>query len=153
MLGLVLSLHFAAALIWVGGMFFAHMILRPTLTELEPPLRLRLMLGIFDRFFPWVWGCVVLLLSSGFWIFLGPFQGKAGLHVHLMSAIGLVMAAIFAFIYFAPYRRMGQAVAEQRWPDAANALGLIRQLILTNLILGLLISTYAVAGRYVQLLP
>ncbi|MEO5342474.1 MAG: CopD family protein [Gammaproteobacteria bacterium SHHR-1] len=152
MFALAISLHFLAALIWVGGMFFAHLMLRPAAAELEPAQRLQLMLGVFRRFFPWVWGCIGLLLSSGFWIFLGPFQGKAGLHVHLMSAVGLVMAAIFAFLYFVPYRKMGLAVGEQRWPDAASALGLIRKLILTNLILGLLISTYAVAGRHVQLI-
>ncbi len=152
MLALALTLHFLAALIWVGGMFFAHMMLRPVVAEqLQPPERLPLMKGVFDRFFPWVWGCVVVLLGSGFWVFLGPFQGKAGMHVHLMSAVGLVMAALFAFIYFVPYRKMGRALAEQRLPDAADALNLIRKLILTNLILGLIISAFAVGGRYLPL--
>lgn len=149
MLALALTLHLLAAIIWVGGMFFAHMVLRPVVADqLEPAQRLSLMKGVFDRFFPWVWGCLILLLVSGYWIFIGPFQAKAGLHVHLMSAGGLVMAAIFAFIYFMPYRKMGPAIAEQRWPDAAAALSRIRLLILVNLVLGLAISGLAVAGRY-----
>ena len=45
-------LHVLAALIWVGGMFFAHSSLRPTAAEtLQPPERLRLLTGVFKRFF------------------------------------------------------------------------------------------------------
>ena len=57
--------------------------------------------------------------------------------IHLMVAIGYVMAAIFAFIYFMPYARLRQAVAAQDWPAGGQALNLIRKLVMTNLILGL----------------
>lgn len=151
-LAAALTLHLLAVLIWVGGMFFAHMVLRPVIAEqLEPPQRLALMKGVFERFFPWVWGAVVLLLVTGFWVFLGPFQAKAGLYVHLMTTIGLVMAAIFFYIYFVPYRKMSIAIVELRMPDAADALALIRKLILINLILGMVTSVIAVAGRYLVL--
>jgi uncharacterized membrane protein len=149
MMSIALSLHLLAAIVWVGGMFFAHMVLRPVVTaQLEPPLRLALMKGVFDRFFPWVWIAVTLLLLTGYWVFLGPMQARAGWHVHLMSAVGLLMVAIYAFIYFRPYRKMAAALAVQQLPEAAAALGLIRKLIMLNLILGLLTSAVAVLGRY-----
>ena len=50
-------IHHLAALIWVGGMFFAYVALRPAAMEvLDPPQRLRLWDAVFRRFFQWVWG-------------------------------------------------------------------------------------------------
>ncbi|WP_343074980.1 hypothetical protein [sulfur-oxidizing endosymbiont of Gigantopelta aegis] len=49
---LAFTLHLLSAVIWVGGMFFAHMILRPSAVEqLEPPQRLPLWVAVFGRFF------------------------------------------------------------------------------------------------------
>ncbi len=48
------GLHAVAATIWVGGMFFAYMILRPALGYLEGPDRLRIWQEVFQHFFPWV---------------------------------------------------------------------------------------------------
>ena len=51
---LLYVLHLLAALAWVGGMFFAWMILRPAaVAVLQPPERLRLWLDVFLRFFAW----------------------------------------------------------------------------------------------------
>ena len=48
-----LAIHLLLALLWVGGMFFAYLVLRPVAaTELEPPQRLPLWRGVFSRFFP-----------------------------------------------------------------------------------------------------
>ncbi len=48
---LVYTLHLLAALVWVGGMFFAWMILRPAaMTALEGPARLKLWVEVFQRF-------------------------------------------------------------------------------------------------------
>src|SRR5690606_1619191 len=52
-----LVLHILAAVIWVGGMFFAYMALRPAMgATLDPESRPRLWLHTLDRFFRWVWG-------------------------------------------------------------------------------------------------
>src|SRR5512139_4036998 len=59
-------LHLLSAVIWVGGMFFAHQILRPVAAELlEPPLRQPVWVGVFNRFFPVVWGIIFLLPITG----------------------------------------------------------------------------------------
>lgn len=148
-LKLLLTLHALSTIIWVGGMFFAHMALRPAAQELlEPPQRPPLLHRTLSNFFPWVWVAVTLILISGFGIFLGIMQGKAGLYVHVMSAIGLVMTAIFAFIYFVPFRRMGAALAGKEFSAAGGQMALIRKLIFTNLILGLTVSVLGVAKPF-----
>jgi uncharacterized membrane protein len=137
---IAIALHLLAAVIWVGGMFFAYMALRPVAaTLLEPPLRLPLWSQTFARFFPWVWTAVLVLPLTGYWMIFHVFGGFAfvGLHVHLMHAIGLVMIAIFLHVYFAPYRRMNRAIAAGDFPGAGKSLGQIRRLIGINLILGL----------------
>jgi len=46
------TLHVLAALVWVGGMFFAWLVLRPaTVAALDGPARLRLWVEVFRRFF------------------------------------------------------------------------------------------------------
>ncbi|MGN5479437.1 hypothetical protein ACTMU2_28655 [Cupriavidus basilensis] len=55
-LPILLFLHVTAAVVWVGGMFFAYLCLRPVAGQvLDPPSRLQLWRGVFDRFFRWVW--------------------------------------------------------------------------------------------------
>lgn len=136
---ILLLLHILATVVWVGGMFFAHQCLRPVvLAQLEPPQRLRLWNGVFGRFFPWVWLSVVLLIGTGqaLVVIMGGMAAVA-YPIHLMVAIGYLMAVIFAFIYFAPYSRLRKAVEAQDWPAGGQALNLIRKLVMTNLILGL----------------
>lgn len=146
-----IALHILAAVIWVGGMFFAYMALRPVAaTLLEPPLRLPLWSQTFARFFPWVWTAVLLLPLTGYWMILVPFEGfaNAGMHIHLMQATGWAMIAVFLHVYFAPYRRLRQAVATQNWPEGAKQLALIRKLIGINLILGIVTVVVATGGAY-----
>ena len=80
-----IALHTLAAVIWVGGMFFAYLVLRPSAGALEPAIRLALWQRVFSRFFPWVWLSIVVLLASGFFMIvmgLGGF-GAVGIHVTL----------------------------------------------------------------------
>ena len=130
-------------------MFFAHMALRPALEELlEPAQRLPLMHRVLKRFFHWVWLSIVLILGSGYWIFLGIFQGHAALYVHLMQGIALVMTALFCFIYFVPFRRLGTALQATAISEAGRQLARIRRIIAVNLMLGLIAAAMGAAGRY-----
>ncbi len=150
-MSLAITLHLLAATIWVGGMFFAWMILRPVAVDLlEPPQRLTLWYHAFQRFFPWVWAAVIVLLVTGLWMLFGVFggMGGAGLHVHLMLVSGLAMMALFLHIWFAPYPRLGKAIAAENWSAGGKQLGQIRRLIGINLILGLATVAVASAGRY-----
>jgi uncharacterized membrane protein len=146
-IALPVALHQAASLIWVGGMFFAHFALRPTLKEtLDPEPRIRVALGVFQHFFPWVWGSIAVLWLSGLWVFLGVMSGQAGLYVHAMMGIALIMTLIFALIYFFPFRRLQRSVGAEDWPKAGSAFGWIRGLMAVNLTLGLTTVLIAAAG-------
>lgn len=142
--------HLLAVLIWVGGMFFAYVVLRPAAVEvLEPPMRLRLWDSVFRRFFVWVWGSIAVILFSGFYMIylLGGFA-QVSHFVHVMLLFGLAMVAIYVYVYFARYMPLSALVAQQSWQEAGAMLGRIRRLIAVNLTLGLLTVCIAVLGMY-----
>ncbi|NIR59652.1 MAG: hypothetical protein GWO02_09080 [Gammaproteobacteria bacterium] len=149
---LALALHALAAVVWVGGMFFAYMALRPAAgAVLEPPQRLPLWARTFGRFFPWVWAAVIALLATGYWmIFAGMGWGmaQAPVHVHIMQGLGILMMLIYLHVFFAPYRRLRRAVEAQDWPAGGKALGQIRVLVAINLVIGLIVVAVASGGRY-----
>lgn len=141
-------IHLLAVLIWVGGMFFAYVVLRPSAVEvLEPPQRLRLWDAVFRRFLNWVWGAVGVLLVSGLYmVYLYGGIAHVARHVHIMLALGLVMMLVFGYVFFACYVPFNLHVANQRWKEAGELLVKIRKLIAINLALGLLIVCEVVIG-------
>lgn len=144
-------LHILSAVLWVGGMFFAHQVLRPVaVQQFEPPQRLKLWTQVFRRFFPWVWVCIALLLLSGYWMVFRLFGGMSGigLHIHIMQALGWLMILLFMHLYFAPFRRLKEAVITEQWPEAGKRLNQIRLIVGINLVLGLVVIAIAAGGRY-----
>jgi len=142
-------LHLLGVVIWVGGMFFAYMTLRPAAAALlEPPQRLPLWQATLSKFFTWVWVAVVLIIVSSIWMLtvLGGMK-SVGTYVHLMLGIGLAMMLIFAHVFFAPFKRLTRAVQAKDWPAGGTALGQIRKLVGFNLVLGLVTVAVAILGR------
>lgn len=136
---IAIALHVVAAVIWVGGLFFAYIVLRPTAVALDPPQRLQLWAGIFKRFFPWVWMAIIVILASGYWLIFdwhNGFSSSPG-HVHLMHLIGWIMTLLFVYLYYKIYPVFVAATEHQDWPNAAIALNRIRHVVLVNLCLGL----------------
>jgi uncharacterized membrane protein len=134
--GWVLAVHVLCAVIWVGGMFFAYVVLRPSLAVLEPIQRIALHTQVFRRFFLIVWHVMPLILISGFAVLFLFYGGMAfvGWNVHVMMLLGLIMSAVFVLIVFGPYARF------RRTTDRATAIACIdriRKLIGVNLVLGL----------------
>jgi uncharacterized membrane protein len=142
-------IHLLSALVWVGGMFFAYVVLRPAAGALDPPQRLQLWAAVFGRFFPWVWAAIILLLLTGYWMVINIFGGFAssGVHIHIMHAVGLLMMLLFLHLFFAPYRRLKQAVDAAEWPEAGRRLAQIRLIVAINLSLGLIVVIVAAGGR------
>ena len=141
-------IHLLAALVWVGGMFFAYVVLRPVAVEvLEPPQRLRLWEGVFRRFFVWVWVAVAILLGSGSYLIvqLGGFA-HVNREIDFMVVSGGLMMLIYGHVYFAQYRKLSRFVAEQSWKDAGGMLAKIRRLVGLNLAIGVLTVCAAVLG-------
>lgn len=150
-MALALMLHVLSAVIWVGGMFFAYMALRPVAGQLlDPPVRLQLWRQVFARFFVWVTIAVVILLVTGFWMLFGFYggMGNARPYIHFMLLFGLIMMALYGHVFFAPYKRLTRAVDAQNWEEGGVQLGKIRKLIAANLMLGLVVVAVAAAGRY-----
>jgi len=151
---LLLTLHMLSAVIWVGGMFFAYVVLRPTAGEqLEPPVRLKLWVGVFSRFFPFVWIAVALLLITGYMMLFTSYQGfeNAPKYIHIMNGLGIIMFLLYMHVFFAPYKRLKLAVASEDWPNGGKRLNQIRILIGINLTIGLIVIITAAAGRYLWL--
>ena len=149
-MGIAVLLHVLAVVVWVGGMFFAYVALRPVAaSQLEPPVRLALWAGVFARFFPWVFVSIAVILTTGLWMVFSVFGGfpAVGLYVHLMWWLGIVMMLIFLHVYFAPYKRLRAAVAAEDWPAGGKQLAMIRVMIGINLSLGLLVVAIASGGR------
>ena len=145
---IALFLHVISDVIWVGGMFFAYLCVRPAAVEsLEPPQRLKLWTGIFRRFFPWVWGAVVLILLTGF-AMMGQLAAVP-VYVIVMALLGVVMSMIFMHVYFAPFARLKRAVAAEDWKAGGAALNQIRILVGVNLVLGIVNIAVAMLGRMV----
>lgn len=145
-----LLLHVLGVVVWVGGMFFAYMALRPVAASvLEPPQRLTLWAGVFGRFFPWVWLSVLLILLTGLHMLALFGWLAAPLYVLAMLAIGLVMMLIYLLVFFSPYAKLRRAVTEQNWKAGGAALAQIRQLIGINLALGLVTVVLVFIGRMV----
>lgn len=143
---ILLALHVLTVVIWVGGMFFAYNALRPAAAEvLEPPLRLKLWVATFRRFFPWVWLSVIIILISGLWMMMA--LPKAPAHIHIMMALGIIMMLIFGHVNFGPYNRLKQAVTNENWPEGGKNLGKIRSLVGINTVIGIVTIIVATAGR------
>ena len=152
-MALSLAIHVLFAVIWVGGMFFAYVCLRPVAAQqLEPPQRLRLWVGVFRRFFPVVWLAWPLVVATGYGMVakLGG-MGAVPLFVHVMNGLGLVMVAIFLYVFFLPWKALSAAVGEERWPDGATALARIRQAVAVNTLIGLVVVMVASGGRFLVL--
>ncbi|HVJ52219.1 MAG TPA: CopD family protein [Aliidongia sp.] len=145
-----LALHILAAIIWVGGMFFAHQALRPALGPVDPAIRLPIWRHTLERFFRWVWLAIVTLLVTGWGIVYAYFGGfeHLGLHIHIMQGTGILMMLLFFHLYFAPWKRFRRAVDAEDFTQAAAQLAQIRRIVGINLVLGLLTAVIGATGRY-----
>jgi uncharacterized membrane protein len=146
---LLLALHLCAAVLWVGGMAFAVLVLRPSLAPLEPAQRLVVMEGVLTRFLPLVGAAIVVLVGSGIGL-LTPYGGlrAAPAGVHAMIGIGVVMIVVYAYIVLALQPRLRANVRSGEWRLAGAAAERMRKLIVANLVLGVLALVAAAAAHF-----
>lgn len=149
-MAIALALHLVATIIWVGGMFFAYVVLRPSAAQvLSAPDRLALWVEVLSGFFRWVGLSIVMLLGTGYWMLFGGFGGfaGAGTYIHVMHGLGLLMVVVFGHIYSAPYRRLSRLIDQEDWSGGAAELAKLRRLVGLNLVLGLATVVTATAGK------
>lgn len=145
------GLHALAAVVWVGGMAFAYVFLRPAVAKLlAGPERLQLWRDVFARFFPVVWLAVGILLATGYHLVFSVFGGfgQVGAHVHVMHALAWLMTLIYAHVFFAPWRRLRRCVDAEEYAAGATELSRIRRFIGINLVLGVIVVAVATSGRW-----
>jgi len=142
--------HLIAAVVWIGGMFFAYCILRPTVANYEPARRLVLWQAAFKKFFPWVMMCILVLLVSGYAMAYMMYGGlkAAPFYVHLMQLIGWAMILLFFSMMVRPYQQFKKFVVAENWPNAGKALNQVRLIVLVNMVLGFCILIAVAVGRF-----
>lgn len=137
MRNLLVFLHLAAAIFWIGGMAFVVLALRPAAhAVLQPPQRLPLMVQVLRRFFPVVIASIAVLLATGVPLMLQVPGAQAPRGWHAMAGLGILMVLVFGHIFFAPWRRAQRAVAAQDWPEGGRRMNQIALLVKVNLGLG-----------------
>ena len=145
---LALWLHVVGVVIWVGGMFFAHMALRPSVQALQPAERLTLLSATLTRFVAWAGGAVVAILGSGMAMvaMLGGFDA-VNRWIASMAVAGIVMIVIYLWLVAVPFRQLRAAVAASDWPAAGASMKRVRHLVAVNLGIGLVVITFGVLAR------
>jgi len=140
---ITLLAHIVSAVIWVGGMFFAHVILRPSLMDVDTAVRLSIWKKVFKKFFYWVWISVFTILITGYGIVFLIYGGLSGIqgrmHIYIMLAAGTVMSFIYFYIYFVPFQKFLAALSSHNNQIAAYQQGIMRKLVFFNLLLGIFI--------------
>ncbi len=139
----LLAIHLLASAAWVGGMLYALVVLRPALAVLEATSRMQLHMQTLKRFFLVVWHAMPLMLLTGWGMIFAVWGGMAHLPwaVNVMQALGLVMAGIFLWAFFGPWKKLRRAIR-----PGPEVLSRIRQLIAVNLALGtltIIVSAFA----------
>ena len=130
-------LHLAAAIVWLGGIAFMLLALRPVaIAQLAPPTRIPLLAAVLARFFVAVWVAIALLAVTGTAMLMAQGMRQAPIGWHAMLGIGLLMFALFGHMYFGPFRRLKTSVAAADWPASAAQLARIHPLVVTNFVLG-----------------
>ena len=144
----LIFLHLLGAIVWIGGMFFAYFCLRPAAAEtLDPPKRLPLWASAFARFLPYTAVAVVVLIATGGAMLAQTGMREAPVGWHIMMTLGLVMAAVFAYVYAVLFPKLKARCAESAWPAAAQVLNSIRRLVALNLVLGVCTVVAAISAR------
>ena len=69
------------------------------------------------------------------------------MYVHIMNGTGTVMILIYLHVYFAPFKRLKEAVIKQDWPEGGRNLNIIRKMVGINMMIGLLTIIVASGGR------
>ncbi len=126
-------LHIFFAIVWIGGMVYSLLFLKPSLKELpNEDQRHKLLRSVFSKFFPAVWLSILVLFITGMGLWHGyrrDFSENPLFHTKLF--LFALMILVFTYIYFFLFRK--------------NKLSHIPNLILVNLLFGifiLLIITY-----------
>jgi uncharacterized membrane protein len=140
----LLAVHLLSAVIWVGGMFYAVVILRPGLAVLDAGPRLQLHMVTLKKFFFYVWHVMPLMILTGWAMVYLAWGGFGALpwSINVMQGLGILMALVFLYVFFAPWQRLRRAIR-----PAPDLIPRIRSLIVVNLVLGMVTVAIGALGH------
>jgi len=145
-------LHLVATTVWIGGIAFNILVLRPSLSVIEPAKRVKLMGTVLKRFIYVAWLSIGVLVFTG--IFLGRGDPDAllssnyGIALIIKHAIVVVMTVIVALVSFVFFPKLKMFLSEidvkahdaTKLPsELAILLGKIVALVKLNLTLGVIV--------------
>jgi uncharacterized membrane protein len=148
------AFHLLAVVVWIGGMAFMLLCLRPAARVLEPPARVTLMHAAMKRFLG-VAGIAIFVLFVCGAAMVGiawSAAARAGLAFNMpldwytMIATFFIMLAVFIHIRNVLFKRLDAAVTAAKWPDGAAALSAIRWEVSINLVLGTFVIFFVRLG-------
>ena len=149
---IAITAHILAVIIWIGGMFFGFVAVRPAMKGLDMLAAARFWCTVLSRFLPWVWAAIVVLLASGIYMVFNGFGGFGELpwFVQFMMGIGIFMMMLAGHLTFSAFKKLRRAVAGNDEALAAKALRQIKVIMDVNLVLGLTIVVVIMSGAYVS---
>ena len=138
------TVHVISIIVWIGGMYFAHFFLRPSLSVLEPAQRLKLMHAVLGRFFAAVIVASLAAIGSGVWMIgrMAKIVSQTGGNFSMpwtwavMSGLGILMLAIFFYIRLVLFKSLTTSVQSDAWQEAGVHLGRIRHWVAVNMMIG-----------------
>jgi uncharacterized membrane protein len=102
----LLFLHLFFATLWVGGMAYTLLFLRPSLKSLPEGPKQNLVQNLYGRFFLGVWLSILALFITGFGLWHGYRKDfSSNFLFHLKLLLFALMVLNFAYIYFFQYRK------------------------------------------------
>ncbi len=140
----LLAVHLLSAVIWVGGGFYAIVVLRPALALLDAGPRLQVQMQTLKKLFFYIWHAMPLMVLTGWGMVFLAWGGFAALplSINAMQGLGILMALIFAYTFFDPWKRVQRAVRPT--PEMVTR---VRNLVTLNVILGVVTITAGALGH------
>jgi len=138
--------HLLAAVVWIGGMLYATLVLMPAMEAIDPPQRGRLMGAVGQRFIPLVWISIAVLLVTGFlktpagMLFsLASIYGILLTVKHLVVLLMVINAALITFVLSPKMEKLAPPPGERPSPELGRVQGQLTNVSLFNTFLGVLL--------------
>jgi len=102
----LLFLHLFFATLWVGGMAYTLLFLRPSLGAIPEAQRRQFLKSLYGKFFLAVWISIIVLFITGMGLWHGYRKDfSSNFLFHLKLFLFAIMVLNFSYIYLFLYRR------------------------------------------------
>jgi uncharacterized membrane protein len=145
-----LAIHIVSAILWIGGLSMALVILKPGVLAVDGQMRLAIWHREFTFVLPWSWVCIAALVLSGFaMVFIGFGElTQPPVHIRWMMGLGLLAVGIYAYFQYRLWRHFRRLMLGSDWTAAERVITKIRWLLGSVMLLGLAAAIAGSAGRY-----